>query len=131
MIGSILQINVSLGDLPKRPVGRARVTHGGIEGDLRTGTALPPDPRKALLLVASETVDEQAKAGYPVYYGALGENITTRGIPPEWMRAGQRYRLGPALIELTGPGEAGYYAAVIETGEIRPGDPVVLVEQYA
>lgn len=131
MSGSIVQINVSLGDLPKRPVDRARVTRNGIEGDFSAPAPSRPDPLRALLLVASETVDELAKAGYPVYYGALGENVTTRGIEPEWMRTGQRYRLGTVLIELTGPAKTGFYAAVIETGEIRPGDPIVLVEQYA
>jgi MOSC domain-containing protein YiiM len=42
-----------------------------------------------------------AAHGYPVYYGALGENLTTRGLDPREMRAGQRFRVGQAVIELT------------------------------
>jgi len=36
-----------------------------------------------------------------VCYGALGENITTRGLDPKQMRAGHIFRLGQARIELT------------------------------
>ena len=37
-------------------------------------------PRKAVLIVASEVVDELTARGYPLFYGALGENLTTSGL---------------------------------------------------
>jgi MOSC domain-containing protein YiiM len=41
--------------------------------------------------------------GYPVYPGALGENLTTEGLPTGGLRAGQQYRIGQAIVELTRP----------------------------
>ncbi len=60
-------------------------------------------PRKAVLLIASEVVDELAARGYPVFYGALGENLTIRGIPIRDLRIGDRLRAGNALLEITQP----------------------------
>jgi MOSC domain-containing protein YiiM len=54
-----------------------------------------------VLLIAAETYDRLQARGFPVFYGAFGENFTTRGIDPAGMRAGQRYRVGNVLIELT------------------------------
>jgi MOSC domain-containing protein YiiM len=39
--------------------------------------------------------------GYPVFPGALGENLTTRGIDRRELRIGQRFRCGAAAIQLT------------------------------
>jgi MOSC domain-containing protein YiiM len=46
-------------------------------------------------------VDELIARGYPVYYGALGENLTTRGLDRRQLRIGQQLRAGGALIEIT------------------------------
>ena len=56
---------------------------------------------RALLLIAAETLDELIAAGYPLYPGAMGENLTTRGLDPRRMRLGQRYSAGGIEIELT------------------------------
>lgn len=39
--------------------------------------------------------------GYPVFPGAMGENITTRGLDRRQMRIGQRYRIGQIIVQLT------------------------------
>jgi MOSC domain-containing protein YiiM len=52
-------------------------------------------------LITSEAIAELAARGFPVYYGALGENLTTHGIDRRLLRAGQRFRAGSAVIELT------------------------------
>lgn len=76
----------------------------GIEGDACAHPNIHGGPRQALLLVASEVVDKLAAEGYPVFYGALGENLTTAGFDHRTWRAGQRYRLGSeVIIELTKP----------------------------
>jgi len=101
MQGSVLQINISPGGIPKRPVPEALVTRNGIAGDSWNHPKIHGGPRQALLLIASESIAEIAALGYPVYAGALGENLTTRGLDRRQMRVGQRYRVGEVLIELT------------------------------
>ena len=56
---------------------------------------------QAVLLMTAEAVDELTALGYPIYYGAMGENLTTRGLDRRLLRVGQQYRVGSALIELT------------------------------
>ena len=98
----ILQINVSNGGVPKRPVDEARVEELGITTDVQRNKKYHGGPQQALLLIASESIDALAKRGFAVYYGALGENVTTAGLDHRAWRAGQRYRLGEeVVIELT------------------------------
>jgi MOSC domain-containing protein YiiM len=101
MTGAILQINTSLGGIPKRAIREGFLTPTGIEGDLHAHPQIHGGPRQAVLLIASEVIDELRAAGYPVYPGALGENLTTRGIDFSRLRSGQRFRVGQAIIELT------------------------------
>ena len=44
-----------------------------------------------------------AAGGFPVFYGAMGENLTTRGIDIRALRVGDRLRAGGALLEITEP----------------------------
>jgi MOSC domain-containing protein YiiM len=100
MIGTILQVNVSRGGLPKRAIPSGELTAAGVRGDawrfpFHGGT------RKAILLVTIEGVDELVSRGFPLFAGALGENLTTRGLDRRALRLGQRLRVGAAVIELT------------------------------
>jgi MOSC domain-containing protein YiiM len=99
--GTILQINVSNGGVPKRPVPDAMVTPLGIEGDLHAHPHIHGGPRKALLLITSEGIEELKALGFPLFYGALGENLTTRGVDRRVWRVGQRWRIGGVIVELT------------------------------
>src|SRR5262249_26233381 len=99
--GHIIQINVSRGGLPKRAVPEALITPLGIEGDLCAHPEIHGGLRQAVLLITAETVDELIARGYPVHYGALGENLTTRGLDRHQLRLGQRLRAGGALLEIT------------------------------
>lgn len=103
MQGAIVQVNTSLGGLPKRPIPEGLITPLGIEGDLHAHPAIHGGPRKAILLIASEVVDDLKARGYPVFYGALGENLTTRGISVCDLRIGDQIRAGSALLEITSP----------------------------
>jgi MOSC domain-containing protein YiiM len=103
MRGSVIQINVSSGGLPKTPVERAVVDEFGIHGDDHRNKQLHGGPRRALLLVAAEAIDTLTAEGWPLFYGALGENLTTRGLDHSAWRAGQRYRAGGIILELTSP----------------------------
>jgi MOSC domain-containing protein YiiM len=99
--GSVRQINISKGGIPKRPIPEAVVTPLGIEGDLHAHPQIHGGPLKALLLISSEGIDELVNDGFPLYPGALGENITTIGLDRRTLRGGQRYRIGQVVIELT------------------------------
>jgi MOSC domain-containing protein YiiM len=48
-------------------------------------------------------VDDLALQGFPVFYGALGENLTTRGLDFRSLRPGDTLRAGGALLEITQP----------------------------
>ena len=101
MTGTILQINVSPGGIPKRPIVEATVTAEGIHGDSWAHPNIHGGPNKALLLITSEGIDELVAQGFPLFPGALGENLTTTGLDRRQMRAGQRYRAGEVFLELT------------------------------
>jgi MOSC domain-containing protein YiiM len=64
MTGSILQINVSTGGLPKRPIAEAAVTVEGIRGDAWANPQVHGGPNQAILLVTSEGIDELIAQGY-------------------------------------------------------------------
>ncbi|HTS48001.1 MAG TPA: MOSC domain-containing protein [Bryobacteraceae bacterium] len=100
-MSSILQINISPGGIPKRPIAEAIVTAECIRGDAWAHPQFHGGPNQALLLITSEGIAELVAQGFPLYYGALGENLTTSGLDRRQMRLGQRYRAGEVLLELT------------------------------
>jgi MOSC domain-containing protein YiiM len=155
MQGVIVQVAISNGGLPKLPVSGGLVSFPGIEGDRHARAEIHGGPRKAVLLVSAEFVEELK---------ALGENLTTRGIDFRRLPVGRRLRAGGALMEITqarGPcsaldvygaslkyeicdarvkagdsdsplwGMSGLYASVIEPGAVRPGDIIVAVDEPA
>ena len=103
MQGVIVQVNISPGGLPKRAIAEGWIAPLGIEGDLHAHPNIHGGPLKAILIVASEVVDALAARGYPLFYGALGENLTTRGIDIRRIRIGDRIRVGGAQLEITQP----------------------------
>ena len=141
MTPRILQINISPGGVPKTPVPRAEVGPLGLVGDGHRFRS-HGGRDKALLILASEVVDLLRAEGWPVFYGALGENLTTAGLDHGAWRPGQRFSIGQVLIELTTarepcrtlspygrglqkrlraqPGESGFYAAVLAGGLLTP-----------
>lgn len=102
-MGTIVQVNISAGGLPKRPVAEGFIAALGIAGDRQAHSEIHGGPRKAMLLIAAETVETLAARGYPVYFGALGENLTTRGLALGDLRIGDRLCAGGALLEITQP----------------------------
>lgn len=103
MMGILKQINRSPGGLPKRAVaGPVMLSEVSVEGDQWRNLVVHGGPRKAVLMASAEYIDGLAERGYPVFYGAIGENLTVSGMDPHMWRAGQRYRVGrDAVIELT------------------------------
>lgn len=73
----------------------------GLAGDACAHPEIHGGPKQAVLMIASEVIDELKSLGYPVFYGALGENLTTRGLDRRQLRIGQQLRAGGAIIEIT------------------------------
>ena len=129
MTGTVLQVNVSPGGVPKRPIPSGELTASGITGD-SWRYAFHGGPRQAVLLITSEGIQELIARGFPLYAGALGENLTTQGLDRRALRFGQRLRVGGATIQLTkmrqpcatlnvyGPGiQAAMYDARVVKGD--------------
>jgi len=98
--GTVLQISVSQGGIPKLAIPSAEVTEIGINGDAWR-YPFHGGRRKAILLITVEGIDELVTRGFPLFPGALGENLTTRGLDRRDLRLGQRFRVGEAAIQLT------------------------------
>ena len=135
----------------------------GVDGDAHAGVTVKHRSRarfnptlpnlRQVHLIHGELHDELRARGFDLTPGAMGENVTTRGIELLGLPAGARLRLGAdAVVELTGlrnpcvqldrlqPGlmeavlertpdgalirKAGVMAIVIEGGDVRPGDPI-------
>jgi MOSC domain-containing protein YiiM len=101
MTGSIVQINISPGGVPKRPITEGEVTPEGIRGDSWAHPQIHGGPNQAVLLITSEGLGQLIAQGYPVFPGALGENLTTSGLDRRQMRIGQRYRISEVMLEIT------------------------------
>jgi len=129
MTGVIVQVNVSAGGIPKRAIASAEVSEAGIVGD---AWRFPyhGGQRQAVLLITNEGIEEVVSLGFELFPGALGENLTTRGLDRRALRLGQRLRAGTAVIELTkirtpcatlnvyGPGiQAAMYDARVQSGD--------------
>jgi MOSC domain-containing protein YiiM len=132
--GSILQVSISRGGVPKLAIPQGDLGPLGIVGDEHAHWQIHGGPCQAILLISSETIAALSALGYPLYAGALGENITTVGIDRSQWRAGQRWRLGQAIIEFTsvrgpcallnvyGPGiQKAIYDAQVQRGD--PSSP--------
>ena len=131
--GSIVQINISRGGVPKLPIPEAKVHSLGVEGDHQAHPQVHGGPRQAVLLICAEVIDQLRDQGFPLFYGALGENITTRGLDHREFRIGQQFRIGPEVwIEITkvrAPCNqldvygAGTIQKTIYDKQVKAGDP--------
>jgi MOSC domain-containing protein YiiM len=156
-MAEIVQVNISRGGVPKRPVPEAMITTLGLYGDSWAHPQIHGGPDQRVLIIAAEAVDELAAQGFPVFYGALGENLTVRGVDPSTLRAGQTWRAGDAILELTkvrvpcatlhiygrticdriydptSPlrARSGFYASVRREGLVSPGAPFELLSELA
>jgi MOSC domain-containing protein YiiM len=101
MRGTVLQVNISQGGLPKFPVSEGLIDLLGIKGDIHKHTEFHGGPDKAILLIANEIIEELKAGGYPLFPGAMGENLTITGIDARALRIGDRVQVGEVELELT------------------------------
>ena len=150
-VGTVAQVNVSNGGVPKQRVDRAKVTRDGLDGDRQADRKHHGRPFQALCLWSTEVIDELAAAGHPIAAGAAGENLTLTGIDWRTLRPGARLRIGSALAEVSFPATpcakqtrwfsdgdfsridedrnpqwVRWYAWVRESGVVHPGDQVTV-----
>lgn len=137
----------------KVPVaGPVRVTRLSLEGDKQSDLRVHGGPDKAVYAYPSEHYEYWARElpGMDLPWGAFGENFTTEGLLERDVRAGDRFQVGTALLQVTDPrmpcyklgvrfdrddmvkrflahGGSGFYLAVIREGEVAAGDPIVRV----
>ena len=153
-VGTIVQVNISKGGVPKLPVMEAEVGENGILGDGHNQSlAIHGGPERALCLYSLERIEALAEEGHPIFAGATGENVTLRGLDWDAVVPGVQLRLGPhVLLEVTRyttpcrtnarwfvegnfkrmhqslhPGWSRVYARVVTGGLIRPGDAAELL----
>src|SRR4051812_6370940 len=146
MPGSLVQLNVSKGGMPKRPVLFAHVSKNGIEGDKQRDLRYHGGPDRAVCLYSEELYAWLREQGIGLENGSVGENFTTRGVDLSALDVGDRLRVGECLIEITDVrtpcrnlnqwdpqllkvinGRSGWVAKVVEEAVVQPGDSIEIL----
>ncbi|WP_271218004.1 MOSC domain-containing protein [Streptosporangium carneum] len=131
--------------------GRIEVGPNGLAGDERADVEHHGAPDHAVYSYAREDYDWwQRELGRELRNGCFGENLTTEGLDVNGAVIGERWRVGTAVIEVTGPrvpclvfrnwlgekgwikrftqaGRVGAYLRVVELGDLGSGDAVEIV----
>jgi MOSC domain-containing protein YiiM len=140
--------------IDKRPVsGRVAVHALGLDGDVQVNKKWHGGEGQALYAYAQEDADWWAvELERDLPAGRFGENLRTSGIDLTGALLGERWRIGPVLVEVTAPrtpcaklqahwsvprlikrftehGASGAYLRVLETGDIGAGDRIEVVER--
>jgi MOSC domain-containing protein YiiM len=115
MDGQVLAAHRSGGHTFSKPTVEAieLVAGLGVAGDAHAGARVqhrsrvardPSQPNlRQVHLIHGELLDELGTRGFDVTPGAMGENVTTRGIDLLGLSRGTHLRLGPdAVVEVTG-----------------------------
>lgn len=108
MTGTIVQVSISPGGVPNHAIAVGTLATNGVVGD-SWRYPFHGGLKRAILLITAEGIDELTAQGFAVYYGALGENVTTRGLDRHSLRPGQRFSIGQPAVE----------QAVIELTQVR------------
>ena len=119
-----------------------------IDGDGQADLTVHGGPDKAVYAYPSEHYGPWAeRLGYELSPGNFGENLTTQGLLEDAVHIGDEFRVGTARLVVTQPrlpcfklgirfgdpgmvktflqaGKPGIYFAVLEEGEVGPGDPI-------
>jgi MOSC domain-containing protein YiiM len=166
MAGTVVSVNVAeprdiewLGrqattSIWKAPVaGRVRVATMNVAGDVQADLRFHGGADKAVYAYAREDYDWwEGELGSPLGAGTFGENLTLAEVDVTCAVVGERWRVGSAELEVTGPrtpcwklgacmenvefpvyfaaaGRPGAYLRVLTEGELGAGDGVELVHR--
>lgn len=142
-VPTVIQVNISPGGIPKRPIPVGTITFAGVEGDGHNHEK-HNSPLQALSMLDVEHLDDLRAEGFDVYPGATGENLSVAGLRCESLSIGDRLIFsGGVIAEITKHrkpcfvldaidprlkvaihGRTGCYAKVIQPGTIRPGETI-------
>ena len=154
--GTVRQLSVSAGGVPKRAVPVAMVTRLGLDGDRHRDHQHHGGPERAVCLFSWEAIQDLAAEGHAITPGGIGENVTIQGLDWSLVVPGAHLLLGRhVLLHVTRytspcatiapvflghelsrvsqkrhPGCSRVYARVLCEGELRSGDPVRLVSEH-
>ncbi|MEX0677368.1 MAG: MOSC domain-containing protein [Pirellulales bacterium] len=145
--GRLVAVCVSRGSIPKQTLSAVQVTADGLEGDGHAH-AKHNRPQRAVSLFDFEVLTQLQKEGFPLYPGAIGENLTVAGLHVQRLPPGTLLEIGDVLLRLEEPrkpcyvldainpclkdvivGRCGYMASVVEGGMIRPSMEIVIVSE--
>jgi MOSC domain-containing protein YiiM len=138
----------------KRPVaGRVATAGVNLVGDDQADRNVHGGPDRAIYAYASEDLDWwAAELGRPLSPGAVGENLTTRGLDVTHAVIGERWRAGTLTLEVAAPrvpcyklgirmgdprfqtrfaraGRPGAYLRIVGHGDVAAGDPIVVADR--
>ncbi len=145
--GTVHQINLSTGGVPKLAVDAAELTETGFVGDVQKDTKHHGGPMRAVCLYSLELIERLRAEGHPIEPGTTGENLTLAGVDWSVMVPGTRLLFdGGIELELTSyaepcstiresfegsefrrikqelhPGESRVYAKVVSVGTVAAG----------
>jgi MOSC domain-containing protein YiiM len=153
MNGRIFQLNTSPGGVPKVATHEALVNDLGLVGDSHRFPDIHGGPERAVCLFSLERILELQAEGHPIFPGSVGENVTISGLDWTQLNPGSRLALGDeVLVEITSytgpcntisssfidgkfqrisqkvhPGDSRLYARVLQSGKLRVGQAVELL----
>jgi len=164
--GQVVSVNVGMPrihDTAKGPVntaiwkspviGRVRTVGVNLEGDAQADSKNHGGPHKAIYAYAVEDLSYwEQRLGRQLSPGAMGENLTTRGIDPNEALIGERWAVGSTILEVSEPRSPCYrlglrhdeptlprrfiaaqrpgaYLRIIRQGDIGAGDGVEVISR--
>jgi MOSC domain-containing protein YiiM len=149
--GTVDQISLSGGGVPKMDVRSAGIGRAGVIGDRQNARVHHGRPWQALCLWSTEVIADLAAEGHSIYPGAAGENITISGIDWPLLGAGTIVQIGDMTCQISAPAVpcskndrwfsdndsqrmsfdrhpeiTRWYASVLTPGMITTGDQVIV-----
>lgn len=136
-------------DVVDEPVS---VSTTGLAGDEQGDRKHHGGAEKAILAYAQENYAAWRAEGIDIPEGGFFENLTVTGWPESAVHAGDVFRIGEVLVQVSQPrrpcttlsarwamrelpmlvqrtGRSGYYLRVLEPGRLRTGDPMTLIRR--
>jgi len=145
---------VSTGIFKESVAGPVILRTLNLDGDRQADLSVHGGPSKAVYVYPSEHYDywKQELPEMDLPWGMFGENFTTEGLSESELNIGDKFSIGSALVMVTEPrmpcyklglrfGRAdiikrflisertGFYLAVLQEGEVSPGDQFQLLEE--
>lgn len=149
--GTIVQLNVSNGGVPKRPVERVEIGPAGLVGDVQADRRHHGRPVQAVCLWSADVIAELVSEGHPIAAGNAGENVTIADVDWAALLPGSRIDVGSVELLVTAhaipcaknaqwfadrdfsrilhedsPGRSRLYALPLSSGTVHVGETVVV-----